>query len=384
MAEQQPSFVFLVRHAERSRSWQDAESEHSMENWGAFHADAGTADTTTTPGKKGLPKTLALAGSLCDQLTLMGVAVTQILHSEHRVAAQTAEVYQEALQRRFGAAVAVTSERALTPSDGVSVRDELMQARDAGRRVRARLGATNGVGPSQGILVIGHQPNLTYVAQGLLKPARLPAGILPLGNAEVACIRLGAQPALLWCLTEHTPELATELKAKIASKFDVAKFILGALILNLSLYLASDLWQITTPGEALLLGGAMVAAFLALGFTIATLLAYDRLNMPREFWGSGGTPGATPQRWSVSRPPSAYQLILFYEMTHVWNSFFLPALVSAVASLVLLVAMLAYRHFTLSGLEAAPALLLLGFILLGLIISVLVYEAHKPKLGFDD
>ncbi len=384
MAEQQPFFVFLVRHAERSRSWQVAESDHSMENWGAFHADAGAADTTTAPGKKGLPKTLALAGSLCDQLALMGTAVTQILHSEHRVAAQTAEVYREALQRRFGAEVSMTSERALTPSVGSAVRGEVAQAQEAARRILALLVATSGAEPSQGVLVIGHQPHLTYIAQGLLKPARLPVGVLPLSNSEVACIRLGERPALLWCLTEHTPELATELKAKIASKFDVAKFILGALILNLSLYLASDLWQVTTAGEALLLGGAMVAAFLALGFTIATLFAYDRLNMPKEFWGSGGTPSATPRRWSVSRPPSAYQLILFYEMIHAWNSFFLPAVAAAIASLVLLVAMLAYRHYALSGMEAGPALLLLGAILLGLIISVVVYQAHKPKLGFDD
>lgn len=377
-------FVFLIRHATRAVVWNVAESAHDMERWRAFSDDLCSDPSVAAAKETGLPKTLLLAGALCDQLTLMDCAAPLILHSEHRVAVQTAEAHQAALRCRFGVEIAVTPVRALTPAARDSERADAAQAEAAIQAIRAALSDAGKAGGSQGVIVVGHQPSLMHIAQGLLKPGRLPAGVLPIGNSEIACVRLGERPALLWCLTEHAPDLAVELKAKVASKFDVAKFILGALILNLSLYLASDIWQVASLGEALLLGGGMVAAFVGLGFTIATLLAYDRLNMPTTFWGSAARPSATPRRWSINRPPSSYQLILFYEMSHAWSYFFLPALACAVASLGLLVAMLAHRHYVFPGVEATTAPLLIGALLLGLLISLVVYELHKPRLGFDD
>jgi len=385
MPEQLPSYVFLVRHAKRKRSWDMPEPHHGMEKWVALADDSQVLALTSKLGEEGLPRTFSLSGSLCDQLELMKVTIVQILHSEHKVAKQTAQIYEKVLQRRFNSNVLVTPENALTPVGTDCERDEEKLTENAIDTINAIFTKNGRPGQSQGVIVIGHQPSLTHIAQGLLEPRRLPARILPIGNSEIACIRLGESPALLWLLTEKSKELSAELKAKIASKFDLAKFILGALILNLSLYLTSDLWKTTSHVEALLLGTAMVFAFLAFGFTIATLFAYDRLNMPAEFWGDGGKPDATPRQWRINRPPSSYQLILFYEMIHVWERFFIPAIVFATLSLGLLVVMLAYRHVVFPDASAGTvSIIMLGIILLGLIVSMAIYEAHKPKLGFDD
>jgi phosphohistidine phosphatase SixA len=375
-------YVFLIRHGVRAAAWDVAESDHDMTGWRKLTDDGSTGSWAAD--QKGFPKTLSLASALCEQLALLGCAAPPILHSSHHVAVRTAEVHQLVLQRRFGVEVPVTPLQALTPVAHDSERDDVAQAGAAIQAIRAVLTDAGKAGGAQGVIVVGHQPSLTHIAQGLLKPVRLPAGVLPIGNSEIACVRLGEWPALLWCLTEHTPDLGVEIKAKIASKLDVAKFLLGALILNLSLYLASDLWQVGSPVEALLLGCGMVAAFMGLGFTIATLLAYDRLNMPVVFWGSTARPSATPRRWSINRPPSSHQLVMFYEMIHTWNCLFLPALACAVASLGLLVAMLAYRHYVFSGIETTLAPLLIGATLVGLLVSLVVYEMHKPRLGFDD
>ena len=377
MSEQLPFYIFLVRHAARKRSWDVSESDHAMENW--IYDDSKILELTAIPGKVGLPRTLSLAGSLCDQLELMKVTVNEIIHSEHLVAKQTAQLYQKLLQKRFESNVSVMSENSLYPVDNKELanhtRGLIKELLDKDRQPEKR----------QGLIVIGHQPSLTYIAKELLKPRRLPAGILPIGNSEIACIRLGENPALLWLLTEKSSEVSSDLKAKIASKFDVAKFILGALILNLGLYLSSDLWAANTQAEALLLGGAMIFAFLAFGFTIATLFAYDRLNMPNEFWGSDGKPDATPRPWRVNRPPSSYQLILFFEMIHVWKSFFIPAILFATISLGLLVVKLAYSHFVWPNVDAGiMSIIMSGIILLGLIVSMVIYQIFKPKLGFDD
>lgn len=385
MPEQLPSYVFLVRHAKRKRSWDMPEAQHGMEKWGARAEDSQVLTLTSRSGGEGLPRTFSLAGSLCDQLELMNVTIAQILHSEHLVAQQTAQVYEKVLQKRFKSNVLMTLETALTPAGSNLQHDEEKLAHNTISQIKAILSeARQPEKRPPGLIVIGHQPSLTQIAQGLLESKKLPAGILPIGNSEIACIRLGGSPALLWLLTEKSKELSAELKAKITSKFDLAKFILGALILNLSLYLTSDLWKITSQMEALLLGGAMVFAFLAFEFTIATLFAYDQLNMPTEFWGDTGKPDATPRRWSINRPPSSYQLILFYEMIHVWKRFFIPAVVFATLSLGMLGAMLAYRFFVLPGAGAGAVSLLIGAVLLGLIVSMAIYEAYRPKLGFDD
>jgi hypothetical protein len=177
--------------------------------------------------------------------------------------------------------------------------------------------------------------------------------------------------------------LREELQKKIQSKFDVAKLLLGALVLNFGLYLQSELWSVTGTVERVLLATAMFAALLSFGFTIATLLSYDRLMMPRDFWGGSGERERRAPPWGVHRPPSQDQLILFYEMTHTWKRFFIPAISLASSAIGLLVVLLAYQNLGKVPQSWAVALILV-IVALALAIPMFIYDRHKPRLGFDD
>lgn len=276
------------------------------------------------------------------------------------------------------------------------------------------------------IILIGHQPQLTMIARALLdkslqgkswkKPWHklrkifpnnsLPANVLPLGNSEIACIELGDNPRLLWLLTEKPNDLLIELKAKIASKYDVAKFFLGALVVGTGLTLGEAIWKLPEPIDKILAGCGAFAALVSLGFTAATLFSYDRLLMPQEFWLGDGNGRKShrwspvrrlrgthmegkPPRWTVSRPPSQAHLILFYEMVHTWTHFFIPAIVSAFAALGLLVVAMADKSITeVSAVEPIPIqwipATLLGIAVLAFAIGFIVFYLWKPRLGFDD
>jgi hypothetical protein len=227
-----------------------------------------------------------------------------------------------------------------------------------------------------------------------------------LGNSEIACIQLGANPRLLWLLTEKPNDLLIELKAKIASKYDVAKFFLGALVVGTGLTLSEAIWKLPDAIDKLIAGAGAFAALVSLGFTAATLFSYDRLLMPQDFWlGDGkaleshwwslvrrlrGTHiEGKPPRWTVSRPPSQAHLILFYEMVHTWTHFFIPAIVSAFTALGLLVVAMADKSSReVSAVEPVPIKwipgTLLGIALLAFVIGFIVYYLWKPRLGFDD
>jgi hypothetical protein len=55
-------------------------------------------------------------------------------------------------------------------------------------------------------------------------------------------------PTLLWLLTEKSGSLVTELKDKLRSKVDTAKFFLGALAVNAGLLVNTNLWSTAGPG----------------------------------------------------------------------------------------------------------------------------------------
>ena len=116
------------------------------------------------------------------------------------------------------------------------------------------------------------------------------------------------------------------------AKLDVAKFFLGALVVNASVLLnPSVIAALDSKNDAvrILLAIGLAAVAAAIGFSVATLLAFDRLTMPPEFWSDSkgpGDEGAPTRPWTVPRPPSEASIVLFYEMMHVWTHFFEPAL----------------------------------------------------------
>jgi hypothetical protein len=192
---------------------------------------------------------------------------------------------------------------------------------------------------------------------------------------------------LAWLLTEKSPDLRTEILEKVKAKLDVAKFFLGALVVNASVLLnASVIAALASTNAAvkILLWIGLTAVAAAIGFSVATLLAFDRLTMPPEFWSDskGARDEHTPTRpWTVPRPPSEASIVLFYEMMHVWTHFFEPALGSALVAIVSLTSALVLNAVRIRA-ETTVLLVMAGLIGVGAFIWY--YVAMRPRLGFDD
>jgi hypothetical protein len=113
--------------------------------------------------------------------------------------------------------------------------------------------------------------------------------------------------------------------------------------------------------------------------------------MPQQFWSdnsrrygasTNSTKMASP--WSVSRPPSQAQVVLFYEMVHVWKVFFMPALFLAFLAIALLVVALAHRA-TLIPAHWRFGVTGFGVAVFAVFILVLVfYRWKRSRLGFED
>ena len=366
-------YLILVRHGTREVCWDRPERDHAMLGW-----DSAPPPPRSQFGEEGRFATFALAGRIADQLEVDGIEVDAIVHGTHRVARQTAQIYQQVLRdrRRY---------------DGENVPDTTLdpdcEDRPATRleRVNERVRAWRDDGrPGRlAYVLIGHQPDLSTLADHF---AALPTGVLPVGAAESACVRLARQPhggRLLWLLTNRGSDLFADLRQKIAAKYDVAKFFLGALVLNGGLLLNANLWKLKGDAALALVALGYLFLLLSLGFAVATLFAYDQLLMPTAFWGAGGK--GDPRRWSVARPPSQAQIVLYFEMIHVWVRLFQPAALSAIAALLLFLCALAQDRLVSSLGSALNAYTLIGLGGLGaLAVAALVYRANQPSLGTQD
>ncbi|HYI97099.1 MAG TPA: hypothetical protein VEX68_26385 [Bryobacteraceae bacterium] len=238
-------------------------------------------------------------------------------------------------------------------------------------------------------MIIGHQPQLTQLADRLLED-KLPGKVLPIGGSEIACIQIQPKKELIWLLTEKPDSLLVELRAKIQSKYDVAKFFLGALVVGTGLTMNKDVWEVVHPVHKVLAGLGAVSALVSVALTAATLFSYDRLLMPTDFWNGGGHRRAN--RWTLRRPPSQAHVVLFYEMTYVWTQFFGRAITFAFTSLGLLAVVMAHRSLDKlpANLAISPVVwwmtlcLFLIMACMALAVPMLVYHRRKPHLGFDD
>ena len=359
----QVRYVLLIRHASREIAYTLREENHMMAHKRFAHRE--TESNFKTPG---LPRTLAMAGRVADALENLSetdVKVEKIMCSRHTVARQTAEEIRQVLHiREVCEADEINPRTALTPPFA-QVDDKEIHDR---RFWTALLQGSEG----KAVAAVGHQPHLTRVAKHILG-RELPADVLPLANSEIACICIGTKPKLLWLLTNKPESLLNDLRDKIKSKYDVAKFFLGALVVKDGLVLNANLWTAGDKWGAEFLYLGLFCSIAGLVLAVATLLAYDSLLMPPDFWGAAATHKKTP--WSVDRPPSQAQLIIFYEMIHVWKWFFMPSLAFALASIVCFLLVLAgAKHFDFNlvivGIASAAA--------------IAYYRYFKPRMGAED
>jgi hypothetical protein len=401
-----PHYFILVRHAKREVCWNKPEDQHRMVGWREDQPPDAKSDFEE---EEGFVLTHALAGRLCDQLLTDKIAIKKIIYSKHRVAQQTASIYKDVLEERdvnervlgdedaFG--VEMHESRVLTPGGYCG---EAIDQIKIGLKCQV-VGGSRGRPASLAYVLIGHQPELTMIARRWLGNA-LPLQVLPVEGAEAACLRFDGEPRLLWLITNKSKALMTDLKDKIKSKYDVAKFFLGAFVVNTGLILNTGIWgnlgsssQFTWIDEALVIL-AIIAALVSLVFTAATLFSYDGLLMPASLWSERSEPAnklpqglrKPPPKWSVSRPPSQAHVIPFYEMVHVWTTFFMPAIVAAFAAVGLLVIALARRGMGvlvkeplgLPGSWTVP--LAIAFVIVAFFLPWAFYQDRKPRLGSED
>lgn len=359
------------------------ESAQPMQAW-QFSLDSAPVDYK----EKGLPRTLAIANRLVDEIG--DIQVAGIRHSPHLVAAQTAQAFQAIFRRRGRALFPSNDDKSLDPDHG-SVTAFVKELREQV--------ADGGIKPGSVLIVVGHQPMLTAIARDLA--SGLPAEALPLGGSEVACFELAqdGRATLLWLLTEKDDRLMEDLKDKVKSKYDVAKFFLGAFVVNTGFVLSGRIWDVSSPLARGLVALGFLLVLIGLGLTAATLMSYDRLLMPPEFWTSAraklaaDVQGPRPQGWTVLRPPSQAQVVVFYEMVHVWNAFFVPALACAFGALGCFLVALGFdtflsalaapggRWFPAAGILALVTLIAAGALVLPLAVH---YRPRRPDLGFED
>jgi hypothetical protein len=186
------------------------------------------------------------------------------------------------------------------------------------------------------VLVVANSPQVDWVAEKLLKkPVAIARGeIIAIGKRS----RRRPWPTskrrdLLWTIGPSEESEIKDLRDKIRSKMDTAKF-LGAFITALVTFVLGKRFD-TVKGTGFQAGLTQVQGILwlitiaGLGlaalFCFAAVICYDSLLMPVRFWESSARSSLlrprrpSVVRWLVSRPPSSAARVLQQNMVRVWN-----------------------------------------------------------------
>jgi hypothetical protein len=257
----------------------------------------------------------------------------------------------------------LTPPKSLQPGPDVTLIGEL-------RKPPAEAASTGGTVT----LIVGHQPQLSWIADGLLRSGRIRLRRLPpvpVDRAGLVCIVLDSssprRDKLAWTISFDDKEVAEQVREKIRLKMDTAKLLASALTLGLTVILG----VLFDAGKFDALGDRRWAAQVAAGLLLlaavlyfATMYAYDSLLMPDRFWGERRpSAGQTRRgrRWLVDRPPSSAAWILYQNMMRVWRNLFTSAsLIAGIAITLLAYAALRLRPWQLLAV-GVPAVIVAGF-----------------------
>jgi hypothetical protein len=250
--------------------------------------------------------------------------------------------------------------------------DRPAQAREQLRHVQKALQeATSDAGI---VVLIGNDPALGWLA------GRLVGHPVPMNHAEmVYAAPHGRRRRFRWSISPSDEKSILLLEAKIRSKMDVAK-VFGGVIIGVFTFLVESLYDdgVRSPlaAAALLTLGAAAAMF------IATLFFYDRLLMPRRFWGQRLSRFNRRVAWLPERPPSSASWVLYANMIRIWRGVFLAAAVLVGIGLGLVGA----SSFERAGLE--EPIELWPWPTLGLVATIVLTGAwirfFRPRLGVQD
>lgn len=288
--------------------------------------------------------------------------------------------------RRLVAALGQTSDDKLTSATdssgsrtSIELKEELKPQNFLEAGIESSLVKELRDGPSgqdgNATLVVGHQPQLSWIADELLRTHRrvLRQPPVPIDRAGLVCVALDGESRkrdrLMWAISFDDKEVAQQVREKIRLKMDTAKLLTGALTLGLTVIFGVlfDKEQFNGLGDrrwAVQASAALLLAAAALYF--ATMYAYDGLLMPDRFWGerrpsSPSRRFSRSDRWLVARPPSSTAWVLYQNMMRVWRNLFTSASLLVGAA----IALLGYGALRLRPWQAlavgVPGLLIVGF-----------------------
>jgi hypothetical protein len=230
------------------------------------------------------------------------------------------------------------------------------------------------------VLVVGHQPALSRIADSLLRRGRrwwrTSRSPTPVDRSGIVCVaapgtdsRPGAWIA--WAISYDDDAAGAAVRDKIARKMETAKSFGGLLTVALTIVLGVLVegpdfgdrhWQVQLSAVLYLIASALY---------VVTMFHYDSLLMPARFWGESGS-GRRP-RWLVERPPSSDAWVLYQNMTRIWRNLFTVASVLA---------------FAATALFASAALDIRGWVAvvsaLAALLTVWWLYRSRPLLGSED
>ncbi|NQU06803.1 MAG: hypothetical protein HQ568_11965 [Calditrichaeota bacterium] len=365
-------YLILVRHGAREKPYNFHRVHHRLENAeGGEGYKEKNGKRFAEREKEGRPKSLSLAGWLAEALSYYDVKVSSIWSSAQKHAKETAIAYKEVLndQHFLANECPIISVSDLNP-------EVFWEKIEIYKKINKKI---KYIKNSKVLLICGHQPQLTWLFNDLIRKRRP----LPLRQSEAAFIKLSPKPQLLWAISDIDNVSLSELKDKIKSKMDIAKFFAGFISLLIGIIFSQMSELLIIPNKInisiefiklILPHIGVFLIFLSLILCVVTLFAYDKLLMPTVFWSGKPTKYMNePQKWTVKRPPSQTHWILYSNMTHIWNYLFTFAVLSFFIGLSVLL---------LSIIRPYRVGLLISFFCL--IIAFIIYKIVEPKLGFDD
>ena len=160
-------------------------------------------------------------------------------------------------------------------------------------------------------------------------------------------------------------EVNKQLREKIKSKMDVAKFFAGFITVFLGVAF-KDVSNLASDPDKLIrfsAQGGMLFILGSLAFSVSAMFAYDRLMMPVALWAQN--PNWTQQ--AINKDD------LYHQMTDAWRHLFVPAVAAFFVGLLGL--LIAVTH------QLVPAMILW---LVPIAASFLCYRAFSRRQGFVD
>lgn len=363
-------YVLLIRHGERDKPYDLDRADHTITSSDYVPTLISQGHRIADREMKGRPRTLSLAGWVAEVLAQRNITVCAAFSSPHLHAQQTTEAYLEALNPQ-----GLYIGEPFFTDDQLKPEAFWFLPRSYWKTLRAVKQANN----RQAILICGHQPHLTWIANWITGRSQP----LPLGQSECVCLSLPKKGLIhrnghiLWAVSATNEKLTKRLIDKIKSKMDIAKFFVGFITLMLGIVLRNVRFE-TQPTLSDWVGFVGAFAVLIAGaLSACTMLAYDQLLMPSNFWGGRARRQSDYVQAGVpQRPPSQTHWVLYAAMVRIWHRLFIPAVLLLGVGTAAIAYSLVKPPISLTLAASGIAILLL--------LVWIHYSMSSPALGFDD